>query len=53
MTKQIGSEYISDGVVVNAVAPGRILTGRPGSRIEGATEEELAGKYTRKDFNAR
>ena len=28
MTKQIGSEYIQDGIVVNAVAPGRILTGR-------------------------
>lgn len=36
LTKQVGSEYIQDGIVVNAVAPGRILTGRPGSRIEGA-----------------
>lgn len=35
LTKQVGSEYIQDGVVVNAVAPGRIITGREGSRVEG------------------
>lgn len=40
MTKQIGSEYIREGVVVNAVAPGKIITGRPGSRLEAATPEE-------------
>ena len=38
LTKQVGCEYIQDGVVVNAVAPGRILTGREGSRIEGACQ---------------
>jgi NAD(P)-dependent dehydrogenase (short-subunit alcohol dehydrogenase family) len=42
MTRQIGVEYIKDGIVVNAVAPGRIMTGRPGSRVsgEGMSEEE-------------
>ena len=35
MTRQIGVEYIQHGIVVNAVAPGRIMTGRPGSRIAG------------------
>ena len=47
LTRQVGSEYISEGVVVNAVAPGRILTGREGSRslAQGAAEveEEVAG----------
>ena len=38
ITKQVGSEYIGDGVVVNAVAPGRILTGREGSRVEGTRD---------------
>ena len=42
MTRQVGVEYIGHGIVVNAVAPGRIMTGRPGSRMhgEGFTEEE-------------
>ena len=42
MTRQIAAEYISEGIVVNAVAPGRIMTGRPGSRMggEGFTADE-------------
>ena len=32
MTKQIAVDYIKHGIIVNAVAPGRILTGRVGSR---------------------
>jgi len=42
MTRQIGCEYVERGVIVNGVAPGRILTGRPGSRDDPAaiSEEE-------------
>uniref|UniRef100_A0A7S4R8A5 Ketoreductase domain-containing protein n=1 Tax=Alexandrium monilatum TaxID=311494 RepID=A0A7S4R8A5_9DINO len=40
MTRQIGCEYIREGVVVNAVAPGRILTGRAGSRLDAQSAEE-------------
>ena len=43
LTKQVGSEYIGDGVVVNAVAPGRILTGREGSRVEGTDAVFIVG----------
>ena len=32
MTRQVAVDYIKDGIVVNAVAPGRVLTGRLGSR---------------------
>merc|ERR1712146_359016 len=32
MTRQVAVDYIEHGVIVNAVAPGRILTGRLGSR---------------------
>ena len=34
MTKQVAIDFIKYGIVVNAVAPGRILTGREGSRSE-------------------
>eukprot|EP00965_Chrysotila_dentata_P239537 6203166-Pleurochrysis_carterae.AAC.1 len=44
MTKQIACEYVQQGIIVNAVAPGRILTGRPGSRVhaEAESKEEQA-----------
>ena len=32
MTRQVAVDYIDQGIIVNAVAPGRILTGRVGSR---------------------
>ena len=34
MTKQVAVDYIKHGIIVNAVAPGRILTGRVGSISE-------------------
>ena len=33
MTKQIAGDYASDGIVCNAVAPGKIITGRKGAPI--------------------
>ena len=35
LVRQVGCEYIRHGVIVNAAAPGRILTGRAGSRARG------------------
>ena len=32
MTRQVAIDYIDQGIIVNAVAPGRVLTGRIGSR---------------------
>merc|ERR1712000_658655 len=40
ITRQVGCEYIGEGIVVNAVAPGRILTGRVGSRLDAANDDE-------------
>ena len=37
MTRQIAGDYAADGIVCNAVAPGKILTGRDG----GATAPEV------------
>ncbi len=33
MTKQIAGDYASDGIVCNAVAPGKIITGRKGAPV--------------------
>ena len=33
MTRQIAGDYAADGIVCNAVAPGKILTGRTGTAI--------------------
>ena len=34
MTRQIASDYGKDSVICNAVAPGKILTGKPGRAVE-------------------
>lgn len=49
-TRQVACDYISQGIVVNAVAPGRILTGRPGSRLDAQSpheESELLASFAR------
>ena len=33
MTKQVAGDYASEGIVCNAVAPGKIITGRTGAAI--------------------
>lgn len=43
MTRQIAGDYAADGIVCNAVAPGKILTGRDGA----ATPEILAYSHAR------
>ena len=54
LVRQVGCEYIRHGVVVNAVAPGRILTGRAGSRgrargapLDADDEADLAASEAR------
>lgn len=37
MTKQIATDYAKHGIVVNAVAPGKVLTGKPGAAAAPAT----------------
>ena len=34
MTRQIAVDYAQDGIVCNAVAPGKILTGKTGRAVE-------------------
>ena len=36
MTRQIAGDYAADGIVCNAVAPGKILTGTSGPAINPA-----------------
>lgn len=47
MTRQIASDYAKDGIVCNAVAPGKILSGGPDGRATGmggsvASDDQLA-----------
>ncbi|MEX2540719.1 MAG: SDR family oxidoreductase [Trueperaceae bacterium] len=44
MTRQIASDYAKRGIICNAVAPGKIVTGKPGP---AASEEALAYSYAR------
>ncbi|MEX2502104.1 MAG: SDR family oxidoreductase [Trueperaceae bacterium] len=44
MTRQVASDYAKRGIVCNAVAPGKILTGKPGA---AASEEALAYSHAR------
>jgi NAD(P)-dependent dehydrogenase (short-subunit alcohol dehydrogenase family) len=44
MTKQIAADYAPDGIVCNAVAPGKILTGKTGRAID---PEMLAYSHSR------
>lgn len=44
MTRQIAGDYAAHGIVCNAVAPGKILTGKPGS---AAASETLAYSRSR------
>ena len=37
MTKQVAGDYASEGIVCNAVAPGKIITGRTGAAIAPET----------------
>ena len=39
MTRQVAIDYIDQGIIVNAVAPGRVLTGRIGSRKRSVKEQ--------------
>ena len=39
MTRQIAADYAKDLIVCNAVAPGKILTGKPGAAVDPATLE--------------
>ena len=34
MTRQIAADYAAEGIVCNAVAPGKIVTGKPGRAVE-------------------
>jgi len=34
MTRQIAADYAADGIICNAVAPGKIVTGKPGRAAE-------------------
>ena len=34
MTRQIAADYAAEGIVCNAVAPGKIITGKPGRAVE-------------------
>ncbi len=34
ITRQIAADYAKDGIVCNAVAPGKILTGKTGRAVE-------------------
>ena len=44
MTRQIAADYAKDHIVCNAVAPGKILTGKPGAAM---TDEALAYSRSR------
>lgn len=44
MTRQVAGDYAADGIVCNAVAPGKILTGRGGSAV---APEVLEYSHTR------
>lgn len=44
MTRQIAADYAKDNIVCNAVAPGKILTGKPGAAM---TEDALAYSRSR------
>lgn len=44
MTRQIAGDYAADGIVCNAVAPGKILTGRDGAAV---APEVLAYSHAR------
>lgn len=44
MTRQIAGDYAADGIVCNAVAPGKVLTGRGGA---ATTPETLAYSHSR------
>lgn len=39
MTRQIAADYAKDLIVCNAVAPGKILTGKPGAAVDPETLE--------------
>jgi len=42
LTRQVAASYAKDGIVCNAVAPGRILTGRPEERDDPTRPYSLA-----------
>jgi NAD(P)-dependent dehydrogenase (short-subunit alcohol dehydrogenase family) len=44
LTRQVAVEYARHGIVCNAVAPGKIVTGKPGP---AASEEALASARAR------
>jgi len=44
MTRQIASDYAKDNIVCNAVAPGKIITGKPGAAM---TDDALAYSRSR------
>lgn len=44
LTRQVATDYARQGIVCNAVAPGKIVTGKPGP---AASEEALAYSYAR------
>jgi NAD(P)-dependent dehydrogenase (short-subunit alcohol dehydrogenase family) len=48
MTRQIAVEYARDGIICNAVAPGKIVTGAPGDLSQN--EESLAYVRSRTPF---
>ena len=46
LTRQLAVDYAKSGILVNAVAPGKIITGRPNQQ----SEESLAYSYSRTPF---
>ncbi len=44
MTRQIAVDYAEEGIICNAVAPGKILTGKGGVAVEPATLEYAQGR---------